>query len=655
MGEYEASKPKRSRAAQACDLCRAKKNKCDELYPCTHCKSNYVYQLEEQVKALSAVASLPDDKEDLESSQPTANSAEPWREDTETETSSYDYPHKRLRIDSGDGGRAAKEVSGVNRHTLNVEFYGSSSSVVLLSTARMATDTESIADEVEDEEDLVSSLHNPAFSPGVTTARDGRPTHQSSSGSATHYQQCRPFLDSFFTTLHYIQPILDRADFLNRCVLLWANNTSHVGQSFIALYYSVLSLGALVSIREDEDIDGIGNLQWSRMFFEEARSRTGLNMVTDIEMVQCYFFLAKVCQNELNPHAAYMYGGLAVRTALAIGINREPQLAHQRDPRLSKAGSRTWWTLYSLEIEMSFSLGRPDSLGADVYHNRQYPAIKGNLAYSERAPELLDFPHCAIIKAMVDFSRITKNVVSGIYLAETTLEKIASLAREIGQDLDRWLQELPAQIRPEMAPERVRPLSAAKEPQYAKKQKLVLKIRYHNLRILLFGYFLTKSSISKRASMTGFQEEVTKCIDSAKQTIEIIYQACQYHDFFRTWFYNTTYTLFAASIILIYISRESSEAELTYLYKLVEMAVEILEIMDESVVASKAAKMIQGALERARTRSPGGSGQIGSGEFDMMGPWNGYAGLFDFIDGDMGIGLPFPLGDPTAALHPAES
>lgn len=33
------SKPKRPRAAQACERCRVKKYKCDESYPCAHCKS----------------------------------------------------------------------------------------------------------------------------------------------------------------------------------------------------------------------------------------------------------------------------------------------------------------------------------------------------------------------------------------------------------------------------------------------------------------------------------------------------------------------------------------------------------------------------------------------------------------------------------------
>ena len=33
---------RRPRAARACELCRSKKNKCDELLPCTYCKSQCI-------------------------------------------------------------------------------------------------------------------------------------------------------------------------------------------------------------------------------------------------------------------------------------------------------------------------------------------------------------------------------------------------------------------------------------------------------------------------------------------------------------------------------------------------------------------------------------------------------------------------------------
>ncbi|KAF4460529.1 hypothetical protein FALBO_12685, partial [Fusarium albosuccineum] len=351
--------------------------------------------------------------------------------------------------------------------------------------------------------------------------------------------------------------------------------------------------------------------------------------------------------------AAYMYGGQAVRTALAIGINREPQPGQNRDPMLAKTETRTWWITSTKQFarEMSSAVGRPDSLGADVYHNRHYPAIKGDPACCEQSPELMESPSCAMIKAMVDFTRIIKAVILGIYLADSTLDQAISKSRKIEQDLERWLENLPVEIRPNRNHVQARPLKATKDPQYAKKQRLVLKIRYHNVRILLFGFFLTRSSTLDREAALGLQDEFVKCVDSAKQTIEIIYEAYQYHDFFRTWFYNTMYTLFATSIILIYIPQESRQDELAYLYKLVEMAIEILEIMDESVVATQAAKMFQETLMRARTVVSGTREEVRAMELDKMISWPTQGVLFDFNEDDFSAGLPFPLGDPPAICH----
>lgn len=65
-------------------------------------------------------------------------------------------------------------------------------------------------------------------------------------------------------------------------------------------------------------------------------------------------------------------------------------------------------------------------------------------------------------------------------------------------------------------------------------------------------------------------------------------------------FYNTTYTIFATSIILVYINQEASEAEIQPLLRLVHMAIEVLETMaDECVVAGKSAKLLQKAMEKS--------------------------------------------------------
>lgn len=245
-----------------------------------------------------------------------------YRESERHQSSSYD-------ADSPASTRqrqaAGQEVSGVNRHTRNVEFYGSSSSVALLSHVQRAGEIPEESSEDQDGEALVSNLHNHAFSPAVDGVLGGhRP------GRVTHYPQCRNFLTNYFTSLHFVHPFLDKAEFLSRCEKLWSQEGDPLHtSSFAALYYSILSLGALVGPREEDPIGGISNVQWSRTFFDEAIARCHrLGMVTDLDMVQCYFMLvgfrqalsylrqfsdaviqSKICQNELNAHCKCLING----------------------------------------------------------------------------------------------------------------------------------------------------------------------------------------------------------------------------------------------------------------------------------------------------------------------------------------------------------
>ena len=198
----------------------------------------------------------------------------------------------------GSKQNAGQEVSGINHHTRNVEFYGRSSSVALLSQVQLSGGgPTTLRVGGADAAAIVSNLHNPAFTPPGGAHNYGQ-EDTSASALPSHYPQCRAFLHGFFSSIHYIHPIVDKSAFLQRCELLWSGKEEAPhDSSFTALYYSILSLGALVGLRDDEPIDGIENLQWSRKFFDEARWRCNkLGMVTDLDMVQCYIFMVGNCQ-----------------------------------------------------------------------------------------------------------------------------------------------------------------------------------------------------------------------------------------------------------------------------------------------------------------------------------------------------------------------
>lgn len=342
--------------------------------------------LEEQVRRLSALEGRVKAQQGLSNASPlpSDDGAEPAPHYKSSSAQSSGAQDAGSPASSRSRQGAGQEVSGLNRHTRSVEFYGSSSSVALLSHVQRAGAGAEESAEETDGEALVSNLHNDAFSPAVDASLEV-PQQR---GCATHYPQCRPFLENYFTSLHYIHPFLDEADFMARCENLWSQKGDSLhGSSFAALYYSLLSLGALVGPRIDA-IDGIGNLQWSRRFFDESISRCHrLGMVTDLDMVQCYFILvyprcrpptlALVTDPQSRqryvrtnstptvrrPHAykgyrgrkgqlmltclgSYMYTGLSVRTALAMGINREPSSTSNKSIRQLKAEARTWWYVF---------------------------------------------------------------------------------------------------------------------------------------------------------------------------------------------------------------------------------------------------------------------------------------------------------------------
>ncbi|KAF5606694.1 C6 transcription factor [Fusarium subglutinans] len=617
-----AQRPRRPRAARACDLCRSKKYKCDESYPCSYCQSRNVecvYKGQDmsrmRMTSSGTIAIIVENYEKVATDGPS-NSPEGIAMNASslpiaqhpTVMEAFPTPNSISSWHTRE-----QEVSGMNTHTRDVEFYGSSSSVALLSHVRRTGEEDNDGD---DAGALLSSLHNPHFDPsGSQDTQRGRKSTEESDNSPW-YLQCRNFIDGFFSAIHYIHPILDKTSFVQRCESLWAGEGPENKRitSFVALYYSILSIGALVGTREDELIDGITNLAWSRKFFDRAKDCCNrLGMVTDLDMVQCYFILAKVCQNELHPHLSYMYVGLAIRTALAMGINREPGPNSKKPPSLLRAETRTWWGLYSLET--------PDTLGADLYHNRRFPRISNGQSETGMDSEMSEHPCCAIIEHM----------------------HLPAGNDDTDDGGDGW-------------PDRKRPGGVDTEAARGDKANGIIYSgtvfeRCQGCSVGEAPKTCTKLAISQPENTPLRVLSVEKCLESAKQTIETIYQTYQHSDFFRTWFYNTTYTVFAASIILVYMTQDAVESEMQPLLRLVDMAIEILMIMDECVVALQAAKLLQGAREKATQKSSqvAVAANPGTSWPDGMVYLNHYWGPLNLLDGDLDQNLDMSSIDFDAA------
>ncbi|RFN44219.1 zn(ii)2cys6 transcription factor [Fusarium flagelliforme] len=472
------------------------------------------------------------------------------------------------------------EIAEVNQHTNGIEYHGNTSSMSFLGSLQKLREQRAAPSNPAERKafSLVSVLHNPSF---VSRRNFTSDLTAALAANGFYSKRANTFIEGYFGGIHYVHPIIDKEDFLSRADQLW-RGTDCSDAHFVALYLSVLSLGALTRTWNESTLDGLNRFQWSRKLFAEAQ--------TILDEIQ---FSSKV------------------ETIQAFYVMVSKSMPERTQPK----------------SEMSFLLGRPDTLGQDEYHNRVITPV--------------DDSEYAIISSMVQFGRIMRKVSIGIYHSQLPTPETIGLACEIEREMDSWVDALPQ-----------RRGASLREPDWRRKQRLVLELRYHNVRMLLFRPFVTYYARERLQPSDELMAAVEKCISSAQKTIEIVYEAYKVHTYFRTWWYNTTYITIAASVLLLYES-QTKQHSTTSTLALIETAIEILEVMDESIVARNAAEVIRRFVRELNT-VPNGNSDDSMLDTTAMenvqqaptpGPWNaldfGLTG-FEFLN--------FPLGEMEAVF-----
>jgi hypothetical protein len=192
-----------------------------------------------------------------------------------------------------------EEILEVNRHTNSIEFHGNTSSAAALGQLH--------EDEDEDEEptasthqsgesaqkSIVSTLHNPNFqiqSPQLT-----QDAHEVSLRDSNFYfEHAHVFIEGYFENLHFIHPIIDKENFVSRAHDLWMGRNLQPANSFIALYLSLLSLGALTRVWDQPQLGELGRFEWSRKLFTEAQGFLHNSLFTnDLETIQALYLMVR--------------------------------------------------------------------------------------------------------------------------------------------------------------------------------------------------------------------------------------------------------------------------------------------------------------------------------------------------------------------------
>lgn len=169
------------------------------------------------------------------------------------------------------------------------------------------------------------------------------------------------------------------------------------------------------------------------------------------------------------------------------------------------------------------------------------------------------------------------------------------------------------------------------------------------------------AAVSSPSSPSGTQPynvHVTACVAASIRTIKCLYEMYKHRPYFRTWWYNTTYTLYA-SMILLYvilsnIDTESSNPEHTRdrLVGTVQQSLEIFQSMDMVTVARRCAEVTQEVLDIAKKPPQQAAPQSSSTRGNMEAPVVAASGMrvnldhfhFEEFGDDSTGGLDFLVG-----------
>jgi hypothetical protein len=123
----------------------------------------------------------------------------------------------------------------------------------------------------------------------------------------------------------------------------------------------------------------------------------------------------------------------------------------------------------------------------------------------------------------------------------------------------------------------------------------VLELRFYHLRLLIHQPFLAAADETETC-----RYHVDKCVSAARATIHHLHETFLHRHYFRSWWYNSTYALFATMVLLYYIFKNPLDENVKTACSDVEMSMEIFTAMGHHHIAKRCLELVSEVYELAK-------------------------------------------------------
>lgn len=195
-------------------------------------------------------------------------------------------------------------------------------------------------------------------------------------------------------------------------------------------------------------------------FFRNTKAMIDITDCRDLVTLQTIIFMIMFLQAASNLSTCYSYIGVALRSALRLGLHRN--VSHNFSPIESECRRRTFWTIRKMDTYVSALLGFPRMLydsdidqdmpievdDSFILKTQILPQPEGKISLSAACNQHTKLMY--VLAKVIQFIYPTKGIEQSTTSGESrsTYSISHNKIREIEKDLQDWLDELPMALRP---------------------------------------------------------------------------------------------------------------------------------------------------------------------------------------------------------------
>ncbi|KAK1964334.1 fungal-specific transcription factor domain-containing protein [Colletotrichum sublineola] len=387
----------RTRVANACDSCKARKVKCDGKQPCGYClrrqrPSTCRYSPQQRRRTPAPTPRTPSPSVHVHNGL-----------DHQAESRQSGSTNDPLAEEETEVPREARLLCDAQGKLI---FIGDCAPLSFFQTVRQLVNTR------VDPQVFAHQSENPPFRP---------PTHYSGNDEPDlHLATIPEALSTYHAVTSGLVDLFDHAHFVDE-VGSWAQQTQRLQDASSATFYLVLAIGYQSS-----------NEGRASSYFDYARNIALANLSGNINVptIQTFVLVTLYMLGSCQMNGAFLFFGIAVRAAYSIGIHRT-EINSRFGPEIHRQRDRLWKSLRVLDLFLSTSMGRPPAT-SDVDCTVPYRAI------NDSGHETFD-----LLNASAQIFLITEGIVIEVYSRrKVSYQLTEGISRQLREWSMRWLQKL---------------------------------------------------------------------------------------------------------------------------------------------------------------------------------------------------------------------